>query len=165
MNCYEQDVEYLETKLRRHKLIGKITTVLTFGCFRNKANIQDGLSKLIDARKSLESYQYICNQIDMLDEESRTIVISGVRVSEHTFFDIPVTAGEDYGIDWDVLRMTVLERDDFECQESDGYCQGPLQVHHKQPLSRGGTNGLSNLVTLCHYHHSLKHSHMIKGGT
>jgi 5-methylcytosine-specific restriction endonuclease McrA len=57
----------------------------------------------------------------------------------------------------------VLARDAYECQQADGLCGGPLQIHHKTALSRGGPNDLSNLVTLCYHHHSLKHPHMRKG--
>ena len=54
MNCYEQDVIDLEIKLRKHKLVGKIGSVLTLGLFRNKSNIEHTSSELTGARKSLE---------------------------------------------------------------------------------------------------------------
>lgn len=161
MNCYEQDVVDLKTKLRKQKVVGKIGALVTFGLFKNKSNIERTLSELTDARRSLQRFQSTCYDIDKTDKDSKEIILSGVRVSQNTFSDVPVIGRQDYGIDWDVLRMTILERDNYECQESDGYCQGPLQVHHRTPLSRGGTNSESNLVTLCRYHHSLKHTHMI----
>jgi 5-methylcytosine-specific restriction endonuclease McrA len=86
--------------------------------------------------------------------------IQGVRVSKHTFADLPVLGAAQYGVNWEQLRDMVLTRDDHECQEADGRCEGPLQIHHRTPLSRGGTNDLRNLVTLCHYHHCCKHPHM-----
>ena len=76
------------------------------------------------------------------------------------FSDIPVLNGADYPLDWDNLRDMILTRDNYECTEGDGYCDGPLQIHHIVPLSKGGPNDPDNLTTLCFYHHSLKHSHM-----
>jgi len=60
----------------------------------------------------------------------------------------------DYGPDWDLIRKTVLERDQHKCQ----MCRKsnpsePLHVHHKQPLrsfsSLDEANQLSNLLSLC----------------
>lgn len=60
----------------------------------------------------------------------------------------------DYPPDWRYRKLLVLERDHRTCCE----CDWPngvkrmvreLHVHHKEPLSRGGSNALSNLVTLC----------------
>ena len=51
------------------------------------------------------------------------------------------------------LRFKVLERDNFRCQ----YCgAGPsektsLVVDHITPKSKGGTNGMANLITACHH--------------
>ena len=47
-------------------------------------------------------------------------------------------------------RMTVYERDDFKCR----YCgrSSPdivLEIDHILPVSMGGTNDISNLVTVC----------------
>jgi hypothetical protein len=49
---------------------------------------------------------------------------------------------------WARLRETVFERDDYTCQ----YCGargGELECDHVDPISRGGTNELGNLVTAC----------------
>ena len=48
------------------------------------------------------------------------------------------------------VRFEVFKRDSFKCQ----YCgaEAPdtvLQVDHINPVSKGGTNGLTNLVTSC----------------
>ena len=50
--------------------------------------------------------------------------------------------------EWAALRSTVFERDDYTCQ----YCgvRGvSLQCDHVIPVSRGGSNELSNLVAAC----------------
>lgn len=48
------------------------------------------------------------------------------------------------------LRFEVFKRDDFKCQ----YCGAsasdvPLHVDHVNPVSKGGTNKIDNLVTSC----------------
>lgn len=56
-----------------------------------------------------------------------------------------------YNIDnklWKQITHEVFERDNYTCQ----YCHvigGILEVDHVIPISRGGTNELSNLVTAC----------------
>ena len=73
-----------------------------------------------------------------------------------------------YPPDWDQRRKKVLRRDDWVCQ-SCGEKSGPhadgqgviLQVHHKNPLSEGGTNALRNLETLCIDCHNEQHDHDI----
>lgn len=48
------------------------------------------------------------------------------------------------------LRFEVFKRDDFKCQ----YCGAsapdvPLHVDHVNPVSKGGTNKIDNLITSC----------------
>lgn len=48
------------------------------------------------------------------------------------------------------IRHEVLKRDDFRCVECGATNkQSPLQVDHIIPLSKGGTDELDNLRTLC----------------
>ena len=50
------------------------------------------------------------------------------------------------------LRHQVLERDGFRCCDCGVSAQTPgvvLEVDHRKPVSRGGTNDISNLRTLC----------------
>lgn len=52
------------------------------------------------------------------------------------------------GTDWRRIREAVLRRDDFRC----AYCgndQGPFDIDHITPRSRGGTNDASNLACSC----------------
>lgn len=59
--------------------------------------------------------------------------------------------------EWDKLREIVLGRDQMKCVSCCSTNQ--LEVHHVVPLSRGGTNRLSNLVTLCKPCHHAAHGH------
>lgn len=57
---------------------------------------------------------------------------------------------------WKKIQKQVFERDDYVC----AYCRqagGKLEVDHVIPISRGGTNKLSNLVTSCRHCNRQKH--------
>lgn len=67
---------------------------------------------------------------------------------------------ERYGgkLNWELTRATVLMRDEFVCR----LCltrkkSHELRVHHMLPLSKGGTNELTNLITLCSKCHKRLH--------
>lgn len=159
---FQADIEHALQKLKFHKKIGRVVRALTFGLITNKRKIGQYTTRYEECISDLQKYENLLSKADELDQSLESIVIEGVRIGKQTFSDISVVGKEDYGIDWDLLRQRVLSRDNYECQESDGYCSGPLQIHHIIPLSKGGSNDLSNLKTLCHYHHSLKHEHMRK---
>ena len=66
-----------------------------------------------------------------------------------------------YPSDWEELSRAVRERDGYRCS----YCGSlnlVLHTHHVIPLSRGGSNAMSNLTTLCERCHRAKHPHMKK---
>lgn len=61
------------------------------------------------------------------------------------------------------LRYEILERDGFACQDCGATPGQPgvrLQVHHRLPVHRGGTNEPRNLVTLCEADHAGRHALM-----
>jgi hypothetical protein len=70
----------------------------------------------------------------------------------------PIDFAPQYPDNWPQLRQTVLTRDGNRC----GNCGSTsnLMVHHIVPLSRGGTNQVSNLRTLCEDCHKKLHPHM-----
>jgi len=53
--------------------------------------------------------------------------------------------------DWDLRRKQVLER--FPDCQGEGPHSGPLHVHHKIPISKGGNHRLENLIVLCEHCH------------
>lgn len=57
---------------------------------------------------------------------------------------------------WHRIRKRVFERDNFTCKYC-GQVGGKLEVDHMLPISRGGTNDLSNLVTACQHCNRQKH--------
>lgn len=65
-----------------------------------------------------------------------------------------------YEAEFQSVRPYVLARDGYRCKACGwpGTPDNPLQVHHIQYRSRGGTNEMANLVTLCRKHHMRLHS-------
>lgn len=63
-----------------------------------------------------------------------------------------------YPDNWHELRQKVKDRDDHECQICGANSEAELHVHHIVPLFDGGSNSLSNLVTLCWSCHNDQHN-------
>lgn len=68
------------------------------------------------------------------------------------------------GVEWDEAREAALRRDVWSCQncgDTVGKRHNPTvkeaQIHHKTPVSEGGSNDLSNLITLCADCHKKQH--------
>ena len=89
---------------------------------------------------------------------------------EHRYAD-PNSYHGDLPPDWDGRRKATYRRDDWTCQHC-GTQSGPhargsggvrLHAHHSRPRSEGGSNHLSNLVTLCEPCHQDVHDHDIFG--
>lgn len=67
-------------------------------------------------------------------------------------------SGGAYPRNWDSLRHLVYARDRNRCTVcGDRGRKVELHAHHVVPLSRGGTNTLDNLVTLCSECHRMAH--------
>ena len=134
--------------------------ILSFGLTSNKKHLQKAKDEFTSKLAEYFRYQQIQNRTELLDSLPNIEFLEGIRLGQDTNSDISVIGREDYGYDWEIIRQAILLRDNYQCQESDGYCSGVLQVHHMIPLSKGGTNQSFNLITLCFFHHSLKHEHM-----
>ena len=71
----------------------------------------------------------------------------------------------EYPSNWKQITELVKKRDHYTCQEC-GKTYPPfspyLHVHHKVELSKGGTNDPSNLISLCTFCHTQKHTHLQK---
>jgi len=60
---------------------------------------------------------------------------------------------------WDTIRKWVIRRDEFQCQGCTVGCT-VMNVHHIIPVSSGGSDDPSNLITLCEDCHSQIHPWM-----
>ena len=65
----------------------------------------------------------------------------------------------EYPENWAEIREQVFKRDKYQCQNC-GTSGARLNCHHIVPLDKGGTNNLSNLITLCEKCHAKIHPGM-----
>lgn len=73
--------------------------------------------------------------------------------------DISAPSTGRYPANWNTVRHAVYTRDNHRCRNC-GARNVELHAHHIVPLSRGGTNQMGNLKTLCRSCHELVHPHM-----
>lgn len=161
-NKFISDCKSNNRLLYMHLFIGELIRLCSFGIYSNKANIQHYRTLYRQSIDNYNTYKKIMEKDKELSDLEKEITIRGVRISRMAFSDLSVANPAHYGFDWEILRNKVLERDNYTCCKQDARCNGPLQIHHIRPLSKGGTNNINNLITLCKYHHSLKHEHMRK---
>lgn len=161
-NCFETAVADCARSLQSQKKLGTVGAWLTLGLFRNRKRIAACEAAHRTAVQQLQRYGQLLREAEALDGSLETLELEGVRVTVCVFSDIAVEDPQEYGENWEELRDIVLNRDEYQCQEADACCDGPLQIHHRHPLSKGGMNELDNLITLCLYHHTLKHPHMME---
>jgi hypothetical protein len=161
MTIFQTDLQRAKDELQRAKRKGRWARLLTFGLCSNASQVQK-IERLVEkCERETIRYGSLLEKAKALDDEIlQTITIDGVRVSKNTFADFPTLGYPGYPSDWEQLRLIVLGRDKYQCQEGNTYCDGPLQIHHKISLSKGGSNSMDNLLTLCLYHHCSKHPHM-----
>lgn len=162
MTIFETDLQRAKDELQRAKRKGRWVSLLTFGLYSNASQIEK-IERLVEkCEKESIRYGSLLEKAKALDDEILETVIDGARISisKNTFADFPTIGYPGYPRDWEQLRLMVLSRDNYQCQEKNTYCDGPLQIHHKIPLLKGGTNNADNLLTLCLYHHCSKHPHM-----
>lgn len=161
MTIFKTDLQRAKDELQKARRRGFWFRFLTLNLCSNACQIQK-IERLVEkCEKETARYDSLVKRAKDLDDEIlQTVLIDGVRISKNTFADFPTLGYPGYPRDWEQLRVMVLSRDNYECQEKNTYCNGPLQIHHKIPLLKGGTNSTDNLLTLCLYHHCSMHPHM-----
>lgn len=85
-------------------------------------------------------------EIDRINEE-----LNPLKQNQHLIYNLYLS----YPPDWDERRNLVIDRDGERCKRCSSWQN--LHLHHKVPLSKGGTNEISNLVLLCRKCHSKQH--------
>lgn len=158
---FSRELEWAQRSLRTQRVLGRLVSLLTLGLCRNRTGIQRAMTCYDKVCADVTRLDCLTTQVAELDQlYLQTIELQGVRVSQNAFPDVSPTFRQKYPINWDAIRDMILTRDGFACTRADVHCSGPLQIHHVRPLSKGGANSPSNLLTLCYYHHSLNHPHM-----
>lgn len=140
------------------KIIDRLILILTFGIINN---IDKNQIKLDIKKRNIQRKYYA-----LFDEIEKDIVQISYNVNELTDIDHQFIielqshlCENGYPSNWEEISRSVRERDDYHCKSCETDCQ-ILHVHHVIPLSRGGSNNISNLITLCEKCHINKHPHM-----
>lgn len=155
---FRDDLAACVAELTRARRWGTIGGVLTLGLWRNASAIQKAQGHVAEAQADLAALGSLTSDVAALRASLNAFTVEhGVRISVNTFADLTLDGKQTYGPEWQSLRLQVLTRDRYQCQHLDGTCAGVLQIHHIRWLSAGGTNDMSNLVTLCRSHHGRQH--------
>ena len=138
----------------------KIDGYSTYKCYNNgPSNKQYNHSNSV--YKPITQNYNNTNTKNITVNNSTTFTLGGRTISKYgCLYDSQST---DYDIiGWETLKSYCEERDRGKWCIIHDKCYGPVQLHHKVPLSEGGTNEPSNLEWRCELHHTEKHIHMIK---
>lgn len=57
--------------------------------------------------------------------------------------------GPLYPVYWNKLRWALFKKQGYRCQSCGSYAKGNLHLHHKIPITRGGSSNEDNLMVLC----------------
>ena len=148
MTIFETDLQRTKDELQRAKRRGRWLRLLTLNLCSNASQIEKIERSVEKCEKESIRYDSLLVRAKALDDEIlQTVLIDGVRISKNTFADFPTLGYAGYPRDWEQLRLMVLSRDNYHCQEKDTHCDGPLQIHNNIPLLKGGANNTDNLLT------------------
>jgi hypothetical protein len=160
MTVFHQKLRLSQRRLERARFLGKILRFFSFGAISLSRRVESLELEVYLRHQDLEEYLLATKEYEDMKSYLAFCEIRGTGVTNFGP-QTPLTVKLcDYGPDWPDISQKIKQRDGFTCQEADGRCRGPLQAHHMVKLSHGGTNAEDNLITLCEYHHSLKHSHL-----
>lgn len=158
---FANEIEASLSQIEQAKKSDKLLRIFTLGFFNLKKRITLHADRLRELQKLQARFELANADGEKYKAAKRTESIGEVARRGSSEYGLQtILAPATYGSDWETIRRDILNRDGFSCQEADQRCTSVLQVHHKIPLSRGGSNSPDNLITLCKFHHSQKHPHM-----
>jgi anti-sigma28 factor (negative regulator of flagellin synthesis) len=117
---------------RRKKLIFKIVSIFS------KPDVD-----IVDIERKISILE---KNIEQLFEN-----LHPLQTKTATLYDYFLT----YPPDWEARRKQIVEREGNKCSDCGNWRH--LHLHHLKPLSKGGSNKISNLELLCEKCHSKKH--------
>lgn len=160
MTVFHSNYEGAKKALRRARFWDKITRIVTIGMSNQSEQVRNAAEEEYRRHRELEEFLLNTQEYARLKDFLNKCRVEGSGIT-NVVPSSGVTAGyQGYGHDWEDTSRAIKGRDNFRCQDADGNCHGPLHVHHIIFLRHGGANSEGNLITLCKYHHSLKHPHM-----
>ncbi len=143
------DAEYSELKLTISKeLQQKLEQVQKI---LNTSSIHDALEKSLD--HILKKKDPLAKAERSLNNLHRTCDVAKVVTSSL------VTTNKNSRVLPAHTKHKVFLRDRGRCTFKNCGSDRFIQIHHRKPVSQGGTHELTNLMTLCHAHHRMLHAH------
>lgn len=147
LDSLQKEKEIIEDKLN--------TTEYQVFCYESELRYRERISfKFLSIFKkpNLESADIDRNILDLRNEISNlSNTLSSVQSKLTLVYDHFLT----YPPDWENRKDEIIDRDGKLCSKCGRYRY--LHLHHINPLSRGGTNQISNLILLCEKCHSKRH--------
>jgi hypothetical protein len=140
------------------KIINRIILILTFGTINKTENHQIELERKKHAIQ--RKYYALFDEIEKEMVEISENVKDLLHLDHQFIIELRSHLYENgYPSNWEEISKDVRERDAYQCK-SCGVFDQILHVHHIIPLSKGGSNNISNLTTLCERCHTNRHPHM-----
>ena len=134
----EIDKKQWEISRIQQEIEQRNSIVFKFKSFFSKPHVE-----VADLNKSISALTY--------DIEALTTRLSHTKKELVAIYDYFLS----YPPDWEERRESLINKEGNYCSECGR--QANLHVHHIQPLSKGGSNELSNLKLLCEACHSSEH--------
>lgn len=117
-------------------------------CMDSEGYVKDGHMKCYGCQEELK-YK--------AQEELKHEVVKENNEKELTPREARKKAKAQYKKEYKLIRPLVLERDGNKCARC-GADNKKLHVHHVKRKSKGGTNSMDNLITLCSKCHKQEHA-------
>lgn len=95
-----------------------------------------------------------------LHAEPPSIIPHQITGIDAKFEECRGEGADKYPPDWKYRAIEVRERDGDRCRVAGCPSIGIKHVHHLRAISKGGSHALSNLITLCEFHHALMPGHL-----
>jgi len=107
----------------------------------------------------VEAHQKLIHQLNTLLPLTKIVLETGTfdpaKMQNPAIRNEQYQKGVQYG--FENVKAYVLARDGHCCQSKKKGCTQPLETHHIQFRSKGGSDAPTNLITLCSKHHAALH--------
>lgn len=148
-----------QKRVVRTAAVNRLISIITLGLVRCDGGVESLERSLRSTKEAYESEDSSLSELE--SSLSRQLEdFQSLKSSFTSTRSILTTDPDGYPINWPELSTAVKVRDNYTCQRC-GATNVELHAHHIVKLRDGGSNNLTNLLTLCRHCHALEHPHMI----